>query len=462
MGKIRLLLLTLAVWGTIPGLPLPAAAEEAPRAATIEERLETLDQKVRILERQRELEQEESAAKAKKIALPDAGEKGFTLKSADGAYQLKVSGFVHSDGRFYFDDNRKPATNTFLIRRARLSFEGIVGKYVAVKIQPDFAGSKLTLYDAYFALKLRPEANLLAGKAKTPYGLERLQSSLDRRFVELGFPDALTPNRDIGFQLTGDALGGGVSYALAVLNGVVDGTSEDIDTNDEKDYAARIFAHPFKTTGIEPIEGLGIGVAATYGDQVGKTSSPNLPSFKTPGQQSFFTYLAGGGTDNTTIAAGERFRISPQAYYFWGPLGLLGEYARTRQEVSKGANGATLTNTAWQAAVWLTLTGEKESFRRITPKRPFDPAKGQWGAFEVVGRYGELRVDDDAFPTFAIITASPRRARSFAAGFNWYLNSNAKIVADYDQTEFTGGATAAQGVNREKEKVLLTRIQVSY
>ncbi len=58
MGKIRLLLLSLAVWGAIAGPARPAAAENAPRGATVEDRLDALDQRQRILERHWELDKE--------------------------------------------------------------------------------------------------------------------------------------------------------------------------------------------------------------------------------------------------------------------------------------------------------------------------------------------------------------------------------------------------------------------
>ena len=461
MRKVGRLVLHVVLAGLISGtLQMAWAEETAPRGQTIEERLEALEQKQKILERNRELEKEAEQEKAKSAVVAGAGKNGFTLSSADKSYQLKVSGYAQADGRFYFDDDAVPATNTFLIRRARLIFDGRLVRYVGFRVQPDFGQGRTTLFDAYLVLQFRPEANLLVGKAKTPYGLERLQSALDRRFVELAFPDGLTPNRDVGVQFAGDALGGSLSYALAVLNGVVDGSSGDADTDDDKDYAARIFAHPFKHTGIGAIEGLGLGVATTYGDQQGTVSAPNLPSFKTQGQLAFFSYLAGGGTDNTVRAEGERFRFSPQGYYHWGPFGLLGEYARTRQDVRMGAAIARLTNTAWQLSAYYVLTGEKASFKRVNPAKPFDPGKGHWGAFEVAARYSELRVDDKTFPTFANIARSAKEARAWAAGLNWYPNPNVRVLADYGQTLFDGGAPA--GGDREKEKVLLTRFEVAY
>ena len=57
------------------------------------------------------------------------------------------------------------------------------------------------------------------------------------------------------------------------------------------------------------------------------------------------------------------------------------------------------------------LTGEDASFRGVVkPDVPF-ALDGGWGAFEVTARYGELDVDDAAFPVFA----DPANAASEAA-----------------------------------------------
>src|SRR5206468_9644169 len=85
----------------------------------LRKRLEELEQKLKILERQKEVEQEVSASKAKDAATVVAGKDGFVIKSADGAHQLKIRALLQTDGRFWGDDQVKPATDTFELRRAR-------------------------------------------------------------------------------------------------------------------------------------------------------------------------------------------------------------------------------------------------------------------------------------------------------------------------------------------------------
>ena len=83
-----------------------------------------------------------------------------------------------------------------------------------------------------------------------------------------------------------------------------------------------------------------------------------------------------------------------------------------------------------------------------------------WGALELVARYGELDVDDDAFPLFANPTASASQANAWSVGFNWYLTQNLKLVATYTRTTFEDGAAA--GADREDENTLFTRAQLSF
>src|SRR5690606_2908160 len=139
-----------------------------------------------------------------------------------------------------------------------------------------------------------------------------------------------------------------------------------------------------------------------------------------------------------------------------GPVGLLGEYIRSEQEVAEATSGgrAALEHSAWQLTGSWVLTGEKASYRGVRPDNPFVPGSGGWGAFELVARYGELDVDDAAFPLFA----SPAASAS-TLGLNWYPTRNLRLVANYAHAGFEDGAA---GDDREDEKTFFTRAQFSF
>jgi phosphate-selective porin OprO and OprP len=429
-----------------------ATARESAAAAPVAERLESLDQKLRIFERRRELEQENTATKLKDSTIVTAsGKDGFSLKSADSNFQLKVGGYVQADSRFYTegDPGKIVGSSTFLLRRVRPIFQGTVYKYFDFRIMPDFGNGQALVQDAYLDFNYLPGAKVRFGKMKPPVGLERLASGSETLFVERALPTDLVPNRDVGVQVLGENLGGVFNYAVGVFNGVPDGSSGDLDTNNTKDFAGRVFVHPFGRTSVEALEGLGIGLSGTAGSQDGL-----LPVLRTAAQAIFFNY----STD--TLAGGSRYRFSPQAYYYVGPFGLLGEYVQSVQDVKKGTTLGEINNRAWQAAASIVLTGEKASYRSVTPKKQFNPGTGSFGAVELAGRYTQLDVDNDAFILkFADPTKSARRASTWTAGLNWYFSRNLKFQVNYEQTHFRGGSVIG---DRKTEKLVLSRFQIYF
>ena len=432
---------------------------EAVPAASRTDHVDALDQKVRILERKWELEQEQLAAKAKEAPTFTAGRDGFSLRSADNSFQLRIRGYAQADGRFFADDKERALTDTFLLRRVRPILEGAVGKYFDFRIMTDFGGGTASVQDVYVDLKPWSWAKLRVGKYKPPVGLERLQSGSELLFVERGLPTNLVPNRDVGVQVFGDVADGAASYALGAFNGVADGGSGDLDNTDSKEFAGRAFTHPFKNSSVETLQGLGIGLAGTYGDQRGSIGTMALPTLRSQGQAAFFTYRSDGTAAGTTIANGVHSRFAPQGYYYYGPFGLLGEYVKSSQRVQRGTRATTLQNHAWQVALSYVLTGENASSRSVSPAQPFDLTKGTWGAFEVAARYGELRIDRDVFPFFADPTRAVRIVESWGLGLNWYLSRHVKFQLNYEQTDFTGGGAKGE---RAKERAILSRFQVAF
>jgi len=438
---------------------------------------------VRTLERRLEVDQETKLAeKAKQTATVSAGADGFALKSTDNAFQLKLRGVLQADGRFFFEDEDRLAPNTtvgdtYLLRRVRPILEGTVFKIFDFRFMPDFAGGRTVIQDAWLDGRFLPWLQLRGGKFKTPFGIERLQSATAIRFVERALPNNLVPNRDIGVELHGDFGQGIVSYSLAWLNGVNDGRSSedfgDVDNNIDKDLAARIFAHPFLQSDFVPLQGLGLGFAVSYVDARGSITSPNLPDYRTSGQQRFFSYRTSATNPaSNTFADGERLRLSPQGYYYYGPWGLLAEYVTVSQVVDR-AVGATireedLHHDAWQIAGSYVLTGEESTYKGVKPARPFSIENGHWGAFEIKARYSELDLDEDSFAggadSFADPATAAEQAAAWAVGFNWYLNQNVKFVVDYEHTLFDGGGggTADSPRDREDENVVLSRVQIAF
>lgn len=423
------------------------AAVSAP--VSFEERIQALEKEIALLKRLNEVNQEIAVKKERETPVVSAGAGGFGIKSKDGKFDLKIKGYVQADGRFYLGDERNPAVNAFTLRRVRPVFEGKLFGNTDFRIMPDFGGGSATIQDAYIDFKQWQKVQIRAGKFKSPFSLERLQSGTATTFIERAFNSSLAGNRDIGLDIHGDFYDGAISYDLAVMNGATDGASVDTDTNDGKDVIGRVFTHPFKNGANAYLKGLGGGLAASYGLHQGTSSSSNLPSTRSPGQLSVFGYRSGVYSD------GERVRFSPQGYYYYGPFGLLGEYTWSNQDVRLGTQAGDLTNVAWHLSGSYVLTGENANFRGVTPRYNFDPANSQWGAFEAVARFQSLSIDDGTFERFANSATAIENAKGFGVGLNWYLNRALKAQINYEKLFYDGG-------NRESEDVLLTRFQVNY
>ena len=431
------------------------------------ETLEGLDQKVKVIDRKLEVQAETDHQKALDAPIIKAGAEGFSISSAKNDYQLNFGGIVQGDGRFFTSGSDKNVGSTFFLNRVRPIVSGTLFKYYDFNITPDFGQGKVVLQDAWLNIKYFPQAQFQAGKYKAPFDLERLQSDRDLRFSERGETINLVPNRDTGAEIHGDLFDKRLTYQLALMNGVPNNTaSVDIDNNDGKDFIARVFATPFRQSEHEWAKGLGLGFAASFGNERGATAS----IYKTYGQSTWFSYAKG------VTASGERTRLEPQAYYYWRRFGLLGEYASDQHSLNQfttlgsGAHKKFIDNTdtfrddGYIVQAGYLLTGEDASYGWIKPYRPFDPRNGMWGAWELAARLSNVSADSRQFKLgFASPTVSAKTATEYALGINWYLSSNVKWQFDYARTFFNWGAGAKGEIkDRPDESVFESQLQIAF
>jgi len=458
-----------------------AHAQDAPSqpGANDELRREIDEQKQRLAVLERKLEIQDEAAKAAAASAPriTASATRFQIGSQDGANFIRFRGTLFADNRAYAGDSAPETADTFLLRSVRPTFEGTFGGIYDFKLTPDFGSGRSSIVDAYVAARFKPGFVLTAGKFKPSVGLERLASEPDLRFMERGLPTLLVPNRDLGVQLSGDFAGGAFSYQVGYFNGVTDGQSSDnlatpdVESDTGGDYAARVFFQPFINSDNFNLRGLGFGIGSTWQDLDGLAANPYLPSYRSQGQLSVFSYRANTATgttpNNATFSDGERLRLAPQLYYYRGSFGFLGEYTQVKQDVSRTVAAVTrsdtLTNSAWQGQFSWFITGEEEAFRGFTPGSTFRPGKQGTGAWELVARIQQLDVDDDAFVgggnSFANPLTAISKETSYGVGVNWYPWNTVKLSLNYDLTRFEGGAATG---DRADEQAIFSRFAINY
>ncbi len=497
---------------------LSAKYEPAPVAlqvTTISPEVAKLKTKVNTLERKLEVQEEVNTAAFKKLPIFDGGENGFKITSSNKEHQLRIGSSIQTDYRNFLGDN-PPAwipgspgwyggvgPDSIFLRQARIILEGYVFNDIYFKLMPDFAQTSNTsnlIPDAFIDFAYEPKASLLVGKYKPSIGLERLQGDANTVFLERAFPTNLAPNRDMGLQLHGSFAKPGYktekspgaidsknffTYQVGITNGT--GDSGNIAMNgalpnsatqfaNNKEFDGRIFAQPFQHSGYDWLEGFGVGLSGSF-------SNPDhlaLSAQKTPlGQSQFVDYTSVNATTSGTITSnGNANRIYPQAFWYKGPFGLMGEYVASTQTLN--ANGTTSgtnkvnnisqTNTASHVQLSYVVTGEDNQFEGVKPIRNFDPAKGTWGALQLAARWSQLTLDNDSFKLLNP-TKTASEATEFTIGANWFLNKYSLIRFDYENVWFTGGAgtsvkkggvTSYNIADRPSEQVLSTRFQLAF
>jgi phosphate-selective porin OprO/OprP len=123
--------------------------------------------------------------------------------------------------------------------------------------------------------------------------------------------------------------------------------------------------------------------------------------------------------------------------------------------VKTSAAAADVTNRGWEVTGSFVLTGETATERGVTPKRPFDPAQGQWGALQIIARRSRLTIDPVAFAdSFAASTASRSATATGVCGI-WYVNQYVKYVVSFERTLFDDDPNA----KRHPENAVIFRLQ---
>jgi phosphate-selective porin OprO/OprP len=149
-------------------VPFSVALAQTPPAnvdnATLQQRLEATEQRLKVLERKLELQNEAASAAAASAPQVRASATRISIGTADGANFVRLRGVMHVDGRHFEGDGSPAASNTWLLRRVRPIVEGTVGNIFDFRFTPDFGGGKTVIQDAYVTARFRPWAAVTVGK----------------------------------------------------------------------------------------------------------------------------------------------------------------------------------------------------------------------------------------------------------------------------------------------------------
>ena len=426
-------------------------------------------------ERVRDLEQQLQAPKPAELPKPQekvkppilAGwDKGFILRSADDLFQLRITGQVQAEYRYYLDQEDTTDLPTFLVRRARLGIEATVRKYYELRFLPDFGNGQTRIQDAYLNVRYWDEVQFETGKFKQPFSIEQLIQDRFVPVIERSLIDQLVPARDVGLMIHGQKLlDDRLDYGVSIYGGVRDG---DIDTDRNKEFAGRVAVRPLKGFGIDWAEGLQLGVAGTIGEDNGVLVQN---SYRTPANVPWFQFANGMRPD------GQRARCSPEFVYVYGPAMLMSQYYWQSTELlapptaTQFARNVDLTAEGFYVMGTLLITGERrDSFSQtIDPIRPLEPVDGVFGcgAIELVGRVSHLEFDTDdprAFTRLVNASRTARRAMETTLGFNWYLNRYVRFQFNWEYARFSNAVRLGNSpsASLDHQNSFITRFQIVF
>lgn len=196
---------------------------------------------------------------------PAPENQGSSVPAVSSSLPLKVSGFAQ-----LLFTGQNEATDTFSVRRARLSLDGRILKKLSFKVQADLTRSPVLL-DALAEVLLDEKFSLRAGQFLVPFSLEsttsagRLLTVNRSRVVDLLAPgrDNNSAGRDVGLVVFGRF--SIFQYNLGLVNGAGINKKDD---NDRKDFAGRLLA--------SPVGGLRLGLSVYNGRRFDSTASANL------------------------------------------------------------------------------------------------------------------------------------------------------------------------------------------
>lgn len=347
---------------------------------------------------------------------------GAQINRSDGAFKIKFGGRVQFDVMNIWQDESLAqeftAENGAEFRRIRLYSSGTIYRNIKYKLQFDFAAGDAGVKDAYVEIvKIPVVGNFRAGHFKQPFGMEMQTSSNFATFVERGFTNAFTPERDLGFMIFNKHFNkrfswyAGYFYPTGAVGKYL---------GDQFRLTARVAGLPiYKTEGRYTVLHLG----AAYEDQFQHNMEFGYSQRPEAHLAPKYVKLTVDAVNRADVFAGEFALIS-------GPFSLQAEYMYSSLTPTDtlDVQKSKYNYSAFYAHFSWFITGEhrnysqsKAALGRVTPKRNL--GKGGAGAWQLAIRMSHIDLDDKDL--------SGGTMTDFTVGVNWYLNPATKFAFNY-------------------------------
>ena len=377
----------------------------------IEERLKKLEQEVSDLKKENEqlrrdlgLEVVARQSDVRVAGKAEAVQFGGMVQAQSESGDRGDARFTDSNARIY-------------LRRVRLNLAGRFAEEFNFRAEMELAGSLANtagfrgqLTDAYVNWNRFDSANVRVGQFKTPFGFEQLYADPRLYTVERSLVnDRMTPGRQIGIQLGGEAYYERFNYAVGLFNG--SSTNQNFNDNDKFLTAARISVVPFSGRFLENQSRWSLGANAFRSTDTNLAGAPEFGFDSTPSTPA-----------KDDLFLGRRRAVGYDTQFEVGPFELWGEYLRGAYEPTNRLPLSQLRTNGWygQASYFVIF----DKLQLVARREAFDP---------------NLHLAGDG-------------TQSTVFGVNWYFKQHdLKLQVDWMRSELPG-------LSKEQQK-FIARLQ---
>ena len=414
-------------------------AAPTPREQQLEQRVEELERKLAEVNQKladggtnkagdeltQRVEALEKSAKQNEGGMSAQWKNTTWLSTADGQTKIRFGGRIQNDWNWFWgaaDVTNKTGLEIedgTEFRRARLQVGGTLYGNVDFMAEYDFAGGTTKFREVWMGYSGKGLPHFMVGSMKEPFGLEQLTSDLYIPLMERHSADsAFAPSYNTGVMASDTCMKEKISWQVGIFR---DANEQGDDINNARsgdvNYTARVTGRPWMNESGE--NWIHVGGALSYrepsDDTVQYQSKPEL-------------HLAPSLVNTGPIAADQATLVELESAAAFGSAHAQAEYYMANVNGTAGGPDGDFTGWALQGGYF--LTGEKRPYKtsngtwdRVIPKKNMGGESKGMGAWEVVGRYDYVNLNDGP------IDGGWMKTLSF--GVNWYLNPNAKVMLDW-------------------------------
>jgi phosphate-selective porin OprO/OprP len=332
-------------------------------------------------------------------------------------FALDGAGYVTSGQLQNFDGG-------FELRRARIYAKGdcLLILPVSYQLELGYIPQEFYIEESYLSFKnIKWIGELKLGQYQAPMGLDVISSSRDITFMEPAAPlQALAPGVNAGLQMGQPVFDNRATWTLGMFT---DGLGNDFG-DASKDYGRAIvrftglpiYQPDADDPGSARLLHLGLSANVLF-------SSDSTVRYQARPESHMAPYVV----DTGDLSSQGALVLGAEIAWVNGPFTVQGEFLHSFVDQS---DAPALNFQGFYASAGWFLTGDSHpydlaqgAFGRVIPKHNFDWGKGGWGAWEIVGRYSFVDLNDGDI--------NGGRLGMVMAGVNWYLHSNVKWRFDY-------------------------------